>query len=424
MNIVHIIPKITHGGGMPNIITEVKTSIKLGEKSTNLVVSLEAGVSPELLKVALNSGLKVLITPAKELLQKILLKADIIIIHYWNCPSLYLFYRFLEEQKISGRICVNLKVNGCTIPQIVPTWVYQLADGFITSSPATPSSNISKHTVFNVLPTLVNLPICSTLPPTPSFETFQLFHAGTLNAFKIHPNFIKLHANISKNNYSLNIWGAGADEQFETKLKGNKWIHYHGFSNALQTDILSQHLLCNPQTALSYGSFDKIMLESQWLGKPVIVLKESYISTHIKHNINGIVAENERDYAEQLKHIIENTTEYLSLSKRTFEFAHDTYSLENIVQHTYDMYEQICALPKSERNMNLVPNDVFMAVLDGMGDLKVNLLNNDLSNFSEEEKYFILSCEGGLIHFYNAFPDHQVLKNTIQLLLDGSNQLI
>lgn len=421
MNIVHIIPKITHGGGMPNIITEVKTSVRLGKKSTNLVISLESGVSPELLKEALSSGLKVLVTPSKELLIKILSKADILVIHYWNCPSLYLFYRFLEEQKITCRICVNLKVNGCTLPQIVPNWVYQSANGFITSSPSTPSTHFEKQTIAKVVPSLVNLPDCVTLPKPPSFDTFQLFHAGTLNAFKIHPNFIKLHTEISEKNYILNIWGAGADEQFEKNVSANKWIHYHGFSNSLQTDILSQHLLCNPQTALSYGSYDKIMLESQWLGKPVIVLKESSISSHIKHNINGLVAENKEDYKIKLKEIIENPSDYLSLSQRSFEYAHDTYSVESIVLQLVDIYEKMLDLPKKELPSNLIPKDAFSAVLDGMGILKNDFLKNNLVNISKEEIDYALHCEGGLIHFYNAFPEQLELKNVIQLLLDRPN---
>ena len=421
MNIVHIIPKITHGGGMPNIITEAKTSIRLGKNSSNLVVSLESGVSPELLKEALTTGLKILVTPSKELLIKILSKADILVIHYWNCPSLYLFYRFLKDQKITCRICVNLKVNGCTIPQIVPNWVYQSADGFITSSLATPTTNFEKHTIYKVLPSLVNLPDCSSLPKAPSFDTFQLFHAGTLNAFKIHPNFIKLHTEISEKNYILNIWGAGADEQFEKNVSENKWIHYHGFSNSLPKNILTQHLLCNPQNALSYGSFDKIMLESQWLGKPVIVLKESFISSHIKHTINGLVAENEGDYNEQLKYIIENPSDYLSLSQRAFEYAHDTYSVESIVLQLVDIYEKMLDLPKKELPLNLIPNDAFSAALAGMGMLKNDFLKNNLVNISKEVKYYALHCEGGLIHFYNAFPEQLELKNVIQLLLDRPN---
>jgi hypothetical protein len=55
---------------------------KLGIKTDVLVISLESGVSTELLKSAIAIGLKTLITPSKNLLKKILVKADLLVVHY------------------------------------------------------------------------------------------------------------------------------------------------------------------------------------------------------------------------------------------------------------------------------------------------------------------------------------------------------
>jgi glycosyltransferase involved in cell wall biosynthesis len=418
MNIVYIIPKITHGGGMPNILTEVTTMQKLGIKTDALVISLESGVSTELLKSAIAIGLKTLITPSKNLLKKILVKADLLVVHYWNCPSLYSFYKLLTEERIESRICINLKVNGCTLPQVVPQWIYQTSDAFIYSNPLTPTESLPHTSLKLNIPSLVNLPDFKNPINTSTEKDFKLFHAGTLNVFKLHPRFIELHTNLSKMKYSLSFWGAGADETFLSQIKEFPWINYFGFSSNLSESIQSHHLLCNPQTLLSYGSFDKIMLECQWLGKPVITLKNSYISTHIKHNINGLVADDEYAYKLLLTNLIEDPKEYKKIAESTLSYSHANYSLDKIVMLTYETYESTLKQEKKIIHEECVPENPINAVLDGMGKWKDKIVNIQNNNLDKEELYYALYCEGGLIHYLNQYPTNIELKTIILNLME------
>ncbi len=423
MNIVYIIPKITHGGGMSNILTEVTTIQKLGIKTDPLVISLESGVSTELLKSAVAIGLKTLITPSKNVLKKILLKADLLVVHYWNCPSLYEFYILLTNEKIESRICVNLKVNGCTLPQVVPEWIYKTADAFIYSNPLTPTDSLQHTSLKLNIPSLVKLPDLINPINTYTKKEFKLFHAGTLNTFKLHPQFIEMHSNLSNKKYSFSFWGAGADDTFLTQIKEFPWISYYGFSSNLSESIQSHHLLCNPQTLLSYGSFDKIMLECQWIGKPVITLKNSYISTHIKHNINGIVAYDEYEYKLQLTNLIEDPKQYKNLVESTLSYSHANYSLYKIVMQTYDLYKSTIQQEKKIIDEICVPKNPIKAVLDGMGKWKNYIVNNETNNLNKEELYYALYCEGGLVHYLNQYPTNNELKIIISILMDQLNLL-
>ena len=174
MNIVYIIPKMTHGGGMPNILTEVITLHKLGLSTESMVISLESGASGELLKSALNIGIKVLITPSKNVLKNILIKADLLVIHYWNCPSMYELYKFLAEENIECSICINLKVNGCTLPQVVPEWIYKTSDAFIYSNHLTPTELLPINSLKLHVPSLVHLPKFEKRLWKPSTNDFKL----------------------------------------------------------------------------------------------------------------------------------------------------------------------------------------------------------------------------------------------------------
>ena len=417
MNIVYIIPKITHGGGIINVIEEVK-AIQLTDNTFNAtLISLEPGTSSSLIKEAMSIGLKVLITPSQTLLTKLIIHADLLVLHYWNCPSMYLFYTFLESSQIQCRICINLKVNGCTLPQVVPHWVYSSADALIHSNPLTPHDLLPSHAKALVIPSLVKLTTKINKPTKLPFSTFKLFHAGTLNAFKIHPQFMELHAGLALNDYSLDVWGSGADDTFTDAIKKYTNFHFNGFSTNLTNEINSYHLLCNPQTPLSYASNDKIMLESQWLGIPVIVLKNSYISSHIKHNINGIVAEDEVDYKQQIEFLASHPEAYQSLVDSTHEYANTQYKLHDYVQQTIDLYHQTILQPAKAIDKGSVPKDAYTAVIDGMGSWGEMLVQNPTS-LTQEELYYALKCEGGLIHYYNVFSESEQLKITIVKLMN------
>jgi glycosyltransferase involved in cell wall biosynthesis len=419
MNIIYIIPKITHGGGMINVLEEVKAIQLTGTICNTTVIALEPGTSSNLIKEAMLIGLKVLISPSPTLLNKLILPADLLVVHYWNCPSMYLFYKHLESSQIKCRICINLKVNGCTLPQVVPNWVYTTADIFIQSNPLTPHDLLPSHAKVLVIPSLVKLPNAPIKPRKKSLSTFKLFHAGTLNAFKMHPQFMDLHAGLSIKDYTLDVWGSGADQSFTDSIKKHANYTFKGFSSQLSDEITSHHLLCNPQTSLSYASYDKIMLESQWLGIPVIVLKNSYISSHIKNNINGIVAENEEDYKHQIEYLALHPEAYKKLAESTYEYAHTQYKLYDFVKQTIGLYKKIISNPAKVINVGTVPNDAFIATIDGMGKWG-EMLNQNAVSLSTEEIYYSLRCEGGFIHFYNWFSDNEFLRMMIMKL---KNQL-
>ena len=417
MNIVYIIPKITHGGGMINVLEEVKAIQLTGTICSATVIALEPGTSANLMKEAMLTGLKVLISPSPTLLNKLIIASDLLVLHYWNCPSMYLFYKYLESSQIKCRICINLKVNGCTLPQVVPNWVYTTADAFIQSNPLTPHDLLPSHAKALIIPSLVKLPNTPTKPRKKSLSTFKLFHAGTLNAFKMHPQFMDLHAGLSIKDYTLDVWGSGADESFTDSIKKYANYTFKGFSSQLSDEITSHHLLCNPQTSLSYASYDKIMLESQWLGIPVIVLKNSYISSHIKHNINGIVAENEEDYKHQIEYLASHPEAYQKLVDSTFDYANTHYKLHDFVNQTIDLYHQTILNPAKVINIDTIPDDALTATIDGMGKWGEMLLQNPTS-LNEEEIYYALKCEGGLIHYYNVFSDNEQLKITLVKMMN------
>ncbi|UFH52318.1 glycosyltransferase [Spirosoma sp. KNUC1025] len=416
MKILYVIPRMTYGGGMPAILTEVKTIRQIIADFTATVVTLESGLSTDMMTEAIANGLKVLLAPSSFLLKKLISSADLTVVHYWNCPSMFRFLRLLADSSVPHRLCLSVRVNGCTLPQVVPEWVYSIADALIQLHPRTPAIGLRPGIEKQVIPSLIRLSEQLSPPGIPSFNTFRMFHAGTLNYFKTHPQLIPLHEGLRINDYSFDIWGTGMDKVFEDDLTQANDVMYKGFSRSMFEDMAPYHLLCNPQTALSYGSFDKIMRESQWMGKPVIVLKNSFVADHIIDGVNGIIAEDEQAYRACLESIAAQPAVYKRLAESTLQYTRTHYQLINYVESTVQLYRRALQRPPKVVTYAHIPEKPDDAVLDGLGHWKTLLLEQPELLSNMEIKY-ALRCEGGLIHYYKYYPDNTALYTRITQLL-------
>lgn len=420
MKLLYVIPRITHGGSLPPILAEVNILRQLQADLSVTVVTLEKGVSTSMLAIAVANGIKVLITPSPTLLCKLVQTAELTIVQYWNCPSLYQFFRLLAHTRTPHRLCVSIRVNGFTLPQVIPSWVYAAADALIRIHPRTLTPGLRSTTEVLTMPSLIQLPHLPEHPPTPDFSTFRLFHAGTLNYFKTHPKLIALHEGLAIPSYCFDVWGSGMDSVFEQDLAQATYATYRGFSTNIFSDMAPYHLLCNPQTSLSYGSFDKIMVESQWLGKPVIVLKHSYIADHIQHNVTGIVANDVYTYRAAIETLAGQPDTYKTLSDSTFSVTRSQYQPEQAVAGLAGLYERTIRKPTAVLHKNDLPEQPSEAALLGLGTWAIQVLESP-ETLPPAAINYALRCEGGLIHFYNAYPNDPLLRTLISQLLENEH---
>lgn len=410
MNITYIFPRMGYGAGITNILTEIKIIKQFTSEHSFQIVSVENLNVAELSLKALQIGVKVRLSPSDNQLIKILEGSDILVFHYWNCPSSYEFIKKIKSFSIALRLCISLRVNGNTLPQIPPEWLLAAANGIIQVHPKT---NLNKYKYLNpiILPSLVEIPKWEGLLQPKNFDPFKMLYAGAFTPFKTHPQFLDLHHNLAIKNYQLDIYGNMIPERY----KSINQISFKGFTTKLNEQIPSYHILCNPQHRLAYSSFDKIMKECQLLGVPPIVLKESSVGDLIENNINGIIAEDIVDYKLKLEELANNHSYYFKIQQSTFENTHATYNPIKIVKDTIDYYQYLVQAKNKVALTNNIPLEPLEACLDGMGDKKTNLINNP-KDLSKDEKQFVLSCEGGLVQFSNYYPSNKQLTEIIRQL--------
>lgn len=416
MKIIHILPKINDGGGIGNIFSEISAFQKLGIAIDTTIVSLETAFSMKRMLQAKALRARLIVAPRKETLTNLLSNSDLVVISFWNHPLLTEFMFWLACQDFKIPIVVSVKVNGLTLPQVLPNWVTYCASGIMYSHPETLSNQVE-----STLPKLqlnsqpfIDLPEFKKKPRLNRSRDFVAFYAGSLNKFKRLPGLFDLHDRISLPKFRIEYWGAGEDPATNDRLASLKFGVHRGFSNNIYSDFNGYQLLLNPQSPLSYGSYEKIRVECAWMGIPSLVLKDSRISIHVTNGVDGLVAADEQEYLERLQWIAQDSQAWESLSEATYENIRKTYQLEEITKSTMGFYKEvILSGPRSIPNGSSIPVTPFSRLLSGMGHW-ADLITSNPEKLSDLEIEYALHCEGGVIHYANI----QGLDSDLEGLID------
>ncbi len=416
MRIIHILPKINYGGGgIGDIFSEVRALQQFQIETDVTIVSLETAFSMERMLQARSLGIRLIVAPRKGTLDSLLLYTDLVVVSYWNHPLLTAFLVWWVSQNFQIPLVIRVNVNGLTLPQVLPSWVVHCASGILYSHPDT----LTRHTDESLpsiqlfSPHFINMPEVIKKPERDNASDFVAFYAGSLNRFKRLPNLFDLHDRISLSQFRIEYWGAGEDPSTSDKLANLKFGVHKGFSKNIYTDFSDNHLLLNPQSHLSYGSYDKIRVECAWMGIPSLVLKESHIAVHVENGVDGLIASDEQEYLEKLKWIARDIKAWESLSEATYHHIRKTYQLEEITKSTIRFYREVfSAGPRSIPHISL-PLTPLSRLLSGMGHWSEFIIS-DPEKLSDLEIEYALHCEGGVIHYANM----QGMDSDIKVLID------
>jgi hypothetical protein len=402
MRIIHILPKINYGGGIGDIFSEVRALQQFQIETDVTIVSLETAFSMERMLQARSLGIRLIMAPRKDTLSHLLLNADVVVVSYWNHPLLTEFMVWWAGQNFQIPLVVSVKVNGLTLPQVLPSWVTHCASGIMYSHPDTlskqPDESLPKIQLISQ--PFIHLPDVINNPRRDSGGDFCAFYAGSLNRFKRLPNLFDLHDRISLSQFRIEYWGAGEDPSTSDRLAKLKIGVHKGFSDNIYADFSGYHLLLNPQSPLSYGSYEKIRVECAWMGIPSLVLKESRIATHVENGVDGLIATDEQEYLEKLQWIARDFTAWKSLSEATYHHIRKTYQLEEIAKSTMRFYREVFSAGPRSISHIFLPVTPISRLLSGMGHW-AEFIISDPEKLSDLEIEYALHCEGGVIHYAN-----------------------
>ena len=289
--VVHVVPRLGSGGPTTSLLYEGRWAARHRPNWTHELLVLEPGGSREAVLRALQDRIRVHAAPDGEREAQILGAADVVVLHYWNTPSMW---RFLSRSHgTAWRWILYCHVNGGRPPQLLPDWLARAPSHLVLTSPH--ARTLRDDGQVSVVPALVDL---ETLPnPEPPSRT--IVHVGTLTVFKLDARFVDLHSRAVASGASVEVVGDGGDRERFAALTGPEWT-WHGF-DPRPWDRLSGAAVFSapiPRTATSSG--EKTIQEAGLLGIPTVVYRDSPVAHLIHDHHSGLVAGDREEFTAML----------------------------------------------------------------------------------------------------------------------------
>ena len=128
------------------------------------------------------------------------------------------------------------------------------------------------------------------------------------------------------------------DKFLQDQIGINNFIHFNGISNE-QLNLLYNHALCLLYPSL-YEGFGIPILEAQKAGCPVITTKSSSIPEVAGSGALFLEQVNEKDIAEKIVYLRQNSSSVTNLQKKGFKNA-EGFSWDKCYQETKALYKQV-----------------------------------------------------------------------------------
>jgi hypothetical protein len=389
--VVHVLPRLGAGGPTTSLLYEGGWASRNRTGWSHELLVLEPGGSREAVLRALRQRTRVHAAPDPERESQVLGGADVVVVHYWNTPSMWQFLK--RSRGLNWRWILYCHVNGVRRPQLLPQWLAQAPCHLVLTSPH--AKAMREDGAVSVVPALVDLEQLG--PPQPS--NGAVVHVGTLTVFKIDPAFVDLHRLALAAGSRVEVVGAGSDESRFAALAGPQW-RWYGFDPRPWQRLAGGRVFSAPIRATATSSGEKTVQEAGLLGIPVVAYRDSPVAHLIIDQVTGLLARDRDDFAEML-------TGDLPSRNRVIEAAAQLHAPEHKASELARIYDAV-----AEDGPRPVPDPGGLPAWvrwQTAGALRPGSAPPSLSELAESDEtiaaFQSLASEGGRAQFLNAYPD-------------------
>lgn len=429
INVLHITPHL--GGGVGRVVLNYLIKAKENQLFNHSVICLDYA-NEEALSFTKENHILLQDKCAEKpsvIIQEIQ-KSDIILVHWWNHP---LLYDFLIRQEIPpSRVIFWSHISGFHPPYIFTEKALSYPDLFVFTTPLSLDCDEVKnfsgdknklHTVWSTggLEHIKHHPIHS-------HDTFNIGYIGTVDYCKIHPDFIKICAQINIPDVKFIICGNGDYSiiQKEAQKMGiAEKFEFKGHVKNIAEYLEVFDIFGYPLNPYHYGTCDQVLQEAMAAGVVPVVLNNKMEKYMVKDKETGLVANNIEEYIYLIEFLYKDSSYRQKLSAQAKIYSYNTFSLEKMTDEWEKIFYKSLEIPKSIKKWNvdyedLSASEVFIESLGAYGELfKLFLYTND-----KEKKDLLLTKIKNLInsplwtattkgtpkHYYSFFKEDKNLK--------------
>lgn len=342
LSILHVVPRLNRGGGGASVLHE---HLAIPGAVKHSFLSLEGEVDVSMLRDAMRRRIRVHVAPSAAEESELLKGADVVVIHFWQCPSIFHFFKRLNGETL--RLIIYSRVRGTTPPQILHPELLAQADGWISTGP--PELKFEGPQLW--MPALIDPDLVDS-PFRDRLETpFSVVHCNTLNASKMHPDFAALHAG-----HDVEVFGAGGDEEL---LATAPHLHIKGFVHRWW-EATSAQVLGYPLHPMTSSSSDKSVQEALFAGLVVVLLAPTALDALVGDS--SIVASDAEEYRQALDRLAADVAWRKELALAGQTHAHQHLNPHKNALKLLTFYEVIRSIPATVKSFAVELPDYLATV--------------------------------------------------------------
>lgn len=351
VNVLHITPHL--GGGVGTVLMELIPKLHLCSDYYHEVISLEyANKKAKEWSLREKIPLSERIAPSSEELHEKMMTADIVHLHYWNHPLLYLL---LHSFSGKARIVMWSHVNGYYAPYLFNDKILKYPEVFVTTT----DYSLKQRNIQDMDKEWKNrhvrsIPSCSgagnflKIKPQPH-NTFNIGYVGTVDYCKMYKNVLGICSGINIPDVLFTFVGGDAHKDMEKDALNRGLADRCTFTGKVD-NVKPYYALFDiflyPLNRDNYGTGEQVLIEAMSAGIPQVVFAGGAEEYVVQDGITGFVVKDEREFIESIEKLYKDCElrEKMSLSSKLYAGKHHT--IKNSVEKWLDLYRDLLKRPK------------------------------------------------------------------------------
>jgi glycosyltransferase involved in cell wall biosynthesis len=439
INILHITPHL--GGGVGTVVLNWLTKeLEVKQTVRHTIACLDKNKNP--MQHYRDMGMAIYDDMYKHqvLLMEWVQQADIVLLHWWNHP--FLFDIMVNADWPACRLIIWNHVSALNPPYIHSDKLIEFADRFIFTSPV----SYEAEEIIGLPDHLAEkLGVVWSACGTEIFEGFQkqphhgfnIGMTGTVDYAKLHPNFVKMCADINIPEARFIICSGDSQERVKEdaiQLNVADKFEFMGRVPSILPYLAVYDVFGYPLQPKHLGTCEQAIGEAMLAGVVPVVLNNPAEKYIVEHNVTGIIANSQDEYARAIEYLYHHPQFRDQLAQNAVAAAREKYSLTRKMATWAKIFDEIMHQKKGVRAWDnrkfKSGGEVFIESLGQYGEIFNSYISaeeqgDEAALKRSEEKIIALfqsnrqwysKNKGGVRQYLGVFPDDPYLKGWEQLL--------
>ncbi|MEO7958903.1 MAG: glycosyltransferase, partial [Fibrobacteria bacterium] len=382
--ILHVIQILTLGGGARALMATAKCSGSQGDFQ-HAVLSI---LTPEenAVKLASESGLRVIAAPDKEIMAAEIEAADIVQMHWWNVPEMTDFIRTAHP---AMRLIGFYHVAGDSLPHIITPALADYADMSVPCNPYTYYDNPlfrdmepeKKLASVELVYGAADLTRLDGLRPR-AHDGFNIGYIGTVDFIKMHPDYVKMSSSIRIPDVKFVVCGDGSLDLLRrqaAELGTSDRFDIRGYVGDVRSAIEEFDVYGYPLCEETYAGSELNLQEVMYAGLAPVVFPYGGVKRLVVNDFTGLLVHSSREYRQAVEFLYHHPAERRRMGRNAKTYAEQIFGAENAARKINAVYGRLLERPKRRREWmagkdragaaaSLTGADIFLETLGQAGE--------------------------------------------------------